>query len=157
LVNQLADNPKDLFRAWEALEDPPGEVVYGLVPMVGLFSWRDRQIIKHEFQERQCGMYVTTWRPATNGELRAIDRAAETNTLQIEARKQTGALGVYALDDPGARTRIYHQARGRWGVIPVDKPVVVKKRKARQQKPELTFTGDRVVLTDPATGETIGA
>jgi hypothetical protein len=147
---------KEIFQRWRDLPQSPHSkhLVVGKIAGEGMFSWRDGKIVR-EFVEYNRRGNLATCREATNAEIESIHEAIERGWFQIEARTASGCMGVYPVEI--SVVKVYHQATGRPpGVLPIQ-PVEQAKRKPRKRRPETTFIGDRVVLTDPATGRVIGS
>lgn len=108
----LGNTPQEVYAAWEKLgQGHSGQVVEGVVPLVGKFSWRNGKIVR-DFHDKGRTGYVSTYREATQSELAEIQSAIQDGRFQVQTVGRYGAGGMRDYIDAGVLQRVHHQATG---------------------------------------------
>lgn len=111
----LGCTKREIYQGWEmaAPRHAGLRVVVGIVPGLGVFSWKGGQLWR---DQRPRGQMATTTL-ATNEELAQIDYAIQTGALQIEARPIYGIVGGQGGQGTSAEAEfsmiVLHRATGR--------------------------------------------
>jgi hypothetical protein len=157
MAPSIGNTAKEIFQRWRDMPQAvtSDHLVVGKITGEGVYSWRNGQIIREETIFNKHGN-AATFRPATQREIDSIHEAIERGWFQIEAHSASGCLGVRKTKI--LLERVYHQATGRppgsLPIQPTKQPV--RKTRKKKSKPEMIFTGDRVVIADSATGRLFG-